>query len=172
MVEPSRPMEARHNPRRPSGYTLVEMVLVVTILSIVGGVSSFVVLQAMKAYARHVPAMHNAYQARSSLERMRREIRALEDTSSITTMTATSLTFTGTGGTSIAYAYTGGNLDRNGDRLAKGLTAFSFTYWKSNGTTASAATDVHLIEIDLTVDSLGQTYRLQTAVFPRICGHG
>jgi len=148
------------------------MVLVLTILTLIGGISGFVILQSMKAYARTVPAMDNAYQARSSIDRMVREIRSMKDRNGITTMTSGSLTFSDSSGTSVAYTVSSGNLTRNGDLMAKGVTSLAFTYWKSDGTTASTYSTVYLIEIDLTVQNQSQTYRLQTAVFPRVCSHG
>jgi hypothetical protein len=147
------------------------MVLVVTLLSVVGGVASYVIVEAMKVYARSVPAMDAAYQARTGLERMKREIRDLKDRPSIAAFSATGLTFDDSSDATIAYALSGSDLLRNGDLLARGVTALTFTYWKANGTAASAPEDLHLVEIDLTVASLGQSYRLETAIFPRVVAH-
>ena len=150
-----------------SGYTLVEVVAVITILSVVGLVTSYVILESMKVYARTAPAMDASYQAHLSVGRMKREIRDMQDTASITSFTATSLAFDDSSGNPIAYSLAGGDLLRNGDLLAQGLTTLSFTYWKSDGTVAAAPTDLHLVEIDLTVQTSGEPYRLQTAAFPR-----
>ncbi len=150
-----------------SGYTLVEMVAVMTILSVVGLVSSYVIIESMKVYARTAPAMDASYQALLSVQRMKHDIRDMKDTDSITTFTATALTFDDSSDTTIAYSLSGGDLLRDGDLLAQGVTSLSFSYWKSDGTSASVADDLHLVEIDLTVESRAEPYRLQTAVFPR-----
>ena len=84
-----------------------------------------------------------------------------------TTFTATALTFDDSSDNTIAYSLTSGDLLRNGDLLARNVTSLSLDYWKSDGTAASAASDLHLVEIDLTVQSGAEPYRLQTAVFPR-----
>ena len=153
---------------RTSGYTLMEMVVVMTIMSIVGMVSSYVIIESMKVYARTAPALEATYQARLSAERMKREIRDMKDTASITVFTATALTFDDSSSNMIAYSLSGGNLSRNGDLLAQGGTSLTFSYWKSDGTSASVAADLHLVEIDLTVQRGNEPYRLQAAVFPRV----
>jgi prepilin-type N-terminal cleavage/methylation domain-containing protein len=151
------------------GYTLVEMVAVMTILGIVGMVSSYVIFESMKVYARTVPALDASYQARLAVERMKSDFRDMK-AGSITTYTSTALTFQLSAGQTIAYSLSGSNLLRNGDLLAKGVSAFTFGYRKEDGTSATAAVDLHLLELDLTVQTAGQPYRVQTAVFPRNLG--
>ncbi len=97
-----------------------------------------------------------------------REIRDMKDTGSITTFTPTALTFDDSSDNTIAYSLAGGDLLRNGDLMAESVASLSFSYWKSDGTTASAAADLHLVEIDLTVQVGVEPYRVQTATFPRV----
>jgi prepilin-type N-terminal cleavage/methylation domain-containing protein len=154
--------------RTRSGFTLVELVSVMSILSIVGLVTSYTIMESMKVYARSVPAMDATYQAHLATERMGREVRDLLNTDSITTYTATALTFDDSAGNTIAYTLSAGDLLRNGDLLATGVTSLAFDYWKSDGTAAATTDDIHLFEIDLTVQVVDQPYRVRTAVFPRI----
>ncbi len=156
------------NRARLNAYTLVEMVSVITILSIIGLVSSYVIIESMKVYARTAPAINATYQARLAAKRMTRDIRDMKDVGSITTFAPTALTFDDSSDNTIAYSLSGGDLLRNGDLLARGATSLSFSYWKSDGTTASAAADLHLVEIDLTVSVGLEPYRVQTAAFPRV----
>ena len=151
------------------GYTLVEMVAVITILSILGMVSSYVILESMKVYARAMPAAQATYQARFAVERMKSDLRDLQ-AGSITTFTSTALAFQTTSGQTLSFSLSGSSLLRNGDCLAKGVTALVFRYWAQDGTVAAAAVNVNLIEIDLTVQVGNEPYRLQTAVFPRSLG--
>jgi prepilin-type N-terminal cleavage/methylation domain-containing protein len=151
------------------GYTLVEMVAVITILGIVGTVSSYVIFESMRVYARTVPALDATYQAHLAAERMKSDLRDME-AGSITTFTPTALTFRLSSGQTIAYTVSGSSLLRNGDLLAKGAGAFGLTYWKDDGTSATSAANVHLVELDLTVQAAGQPYRVQSAVFPRSLG--
>ena len=151
-----------------AGYTLVELVAVILILGVIGFVTSHVIMESTKVYARTVPAMEAAYQARLSAQLMQREIRDMKDTASITAFTATALTFVDNSDTTIAYSLSGSDLLRNGDLLAQGVTSLSFTYWKTDGTTALLAADLHLAEFDLTVQTGNEPYRIRTAAFPRV----
>ena len=83
-------------------------------------------------------------------------------------LTSTALTFDDAADNTIAFSLSGSDLLRNGDLLAQGLTSLTFTYWKSDGTAAAVAADLHLVEIDLTAQTGSEPYRLQAAVFPRI----
>jgi len=158
-------------PRGARGYTLVEMILVIMIMTIVGGVTTHVILESMKVYARSMPAQNASYQARTCIERMKRELRDLQDRGSITEMSTTRFTFDDSTDASITYALAGDTLTRNGDLLARGVTAFSLTYWGVGGSVAATVEDLHLVELDLTVECGGQAFRAQSAVFPRVLGH-
>ena len=149
------------------GYTLVEMVSVIAILSIVALVSSGVLVQGMSTYARTVPAMDASYQLDHAQNVLRRELRDLAGTDTITTMGATSLSFDTKDGTTVTYSLSGTDLLRNGDLLAQGVTALAFRYWAADGTAATAAADVHFLETDLTVTVGSQSQRSQWAAFPR-----
>lgn len=150
------------------GYTLVEMVTVVVIMSIIGLVSTYAIIEGAKIYARTAPSMQASYQARLAIGWLRRDLHDMKDTDSITTFTSTALTFDDTSSNTLAYSLSAGNLSRNGDLLAQGVTSLTFTYWKSDGTTASAAADLHLVEVDLTVQFGDEPYRVRTVVFPRV----
>ncbi len=165
-------MNTRTETTSPGGYTLVEMVLTISILGIVGMVTAFVLVESMKVYARTGPALDASYHARHATARMTRDIRDMADTSSITTFTSTALTFDDRAGNTLDYDLSEGNLLRNGDLLAKGVTSLAFTYWKSDGTAATVAADLYLVEIDLTVQTATQPYRLRVLVFPRNLGPG
>lgn len=152
---------------RRGGYTLMEMVSVITIMSIVGSLASFVVIQSMQVYAFAVPSMEASYQARLASRRMVEDVRELGDPASISTLTSTAFTFDDAATNTVSYALSGTDLLRNGDRIARSVSGLTFEYWKSDGTVASAAADVHLVGIDLTVTSGGHPYRVRTAAFPR-----
>jgi len=160
------------SPSRLGGYTLIEAIVVIVILSIVGLTSSYALIGASRIYVRAMPAMEAAYQADLSVERLRRDIRGLGDVASITAFTATDFTFDSPAGTTIAYSYTGGNLLRNGDLLARGVSSFAFTYWKSDGTIAATPAELHLVDVDISVQSGGQTSRVRATVFPRVGSAG
>ncbi len=141
-----------------------------TILGIISMIASAVIIETMKVYARIVPALDASYKAQSAVQRMKREIHDLKDTASITSLTASAFTFDDVADNTIAYAVAGGDLTRNGDLLANGVSAMTFRYWQRDGSPAASPADLHLVELDLTVQNGDQAYRLRTPVFPRYLG--
>ena len=129
-------------------------------------VVSYVVEEPMRFYARVNPSMTASYQARLCAGRMQADIRDLTDTATVSSMTSTAFTFGDSGGNTVAYSLSGTDLQRNGDLIAQGVTALTFTYWKSDGTTAAAAADLHLVEYDFTVQIASQSHRVQGSAFP------
>jgi hypothetical protein len=145
----------------------MEMVSVMMIMSVIGLVSSYAIVESMKTYALVAPSIDASYQSRLAAERMRRDLRELSGAGTITTMTATAITFDDNAGNTLAYALSGTDLLRNGDLLARGVTSFAIAYRKSDGTAATLAADLHLVEVDVTVQVADQARRLQITVFPR-----
>ena len=129
-------------------------------------VVSYVVEEPMRFYARVNPSMTASYQARLCAGRMQADIRDLTDTATVSSMTSTAFTFGDSGGNTVAFSLSGTDLQRNGDLIAQGVTALTFTYWKSDGTTAAAAADLHLVEYDFTVQIASQSHRVQGTAFP------
>lgn len=135
-------------------------------MSVMALVVSYVVEEPMRFYARVNPSMTASYQARLCAGRMQADIRDLTDTATVSSMTSTAFTFGDSGGNTVAYSLSGTDLQRNGDLIAQGVTALTFTYWKSDGTTATAAADLHLVEYDFTVQIASQSHRVQGTAFP------
>lgn len=46
---------------KASGYTLIEMVMAISIMGIIGLVSSYTIMESMKVYSRVVPQMDTSY---------------------------------------------------------------------------------------------------------------
>jgi prepilin-type N-terminal cleavage/methylation domain-containing protein len=162
--------QGRSGARSGSGYTLVEMVVSITILGIIGLVCSGVILESMRVYSRTVPALDAGYKTDLALRTMKRDIRDLQNTASISSLSATAFTFKDSASNTIAYAMSNGDLTRNGNLLAEGVTSLTFRYWQSNGSTASTAAKVHRIEVDFTVQNGSETSRARTQIFPRNLG--
>lgn len=163
----ARTGQNRNQGTSASGYTLVEAVLTIVVLSIIGLSTSVVIIESMKVYARTAPALEASYQARLAIEHLQRDIRNLGDPTSITTFTPTAFTFVDASGSTIAYGVSGGDLTRDGDLLARGVSAFAFRYWRKDGAPATVPGDLELVEADLTVQVAGQEQRLFAVVSPR-----
>ncbi len=159
-----------NNPQR--GFTLVEMIMAIVILLVLGSVASYVIVEATGVYARTAPAMEATHAAQSALERIRREIREIRTATAtdIPTFTATSVSFTKNDGTSASFSLSGTDLLLGTDKLAEGVTSLTFTYLKADGTAASTADEINLIEADLTATRGIEVYREIAVIFPRYFG--
>lgn len=152
------------------GFTLIEMIMSMTVLSIIGLVSSSVIMESMRIYKRTVPAIDADYRSNLALRTMKREIRELSETDAISVFTSSTFAFIDSFENSISYELTGTNLTRNGDLLASGVTSMTFRYWQMDGTVAALTSEVRLIEVDLTVQSGEQSLHVRTQIFPRNLG--
>jgi prepilin-type N-terminal cleavage/methylation domain-containing protein len=153
--------------RSTRGFTLVEVVLVITITAIVALIPSQVMQESIKVYASVAPRLDAAYQARLATERLRRDVREMGNLNLISAMTSTALTFTDTSNRTVSYLLTGSDLTRNGDKIATGVNSLAFRYWQDDGTVATAARDIFLLEVDLTIQMRSEPYRIQSAIYPR-----
>jgi len=156
--------------QRPSGYTLIELVISMTVLSLIGLVSSNLISGSMSIYTRIVPAMEMSYQSDLALRTMKREIRDLSDADAIVTMSSATFAFIDSASNTVTYALTETNLTRNGDLLASDVNSLTFRYWEIDGTVAESPEDVRLIEVDLSMQSGDETWQVRTPIFPRYFG--
>jgi len=160
----------RHCKLQCGGYTLIELIMVMVILSIVGGVSSFAIMESMKVYARAVPAIDMSYKSNLAIQRLSNEVRDLQSTDDIAKFSANAFQFKDSLGRSIEYKYDGKNLTRNGDLLASGLSEFTFKYWAKDGKAAKVSADLHLVEVDFTLTAGKAFQRVRMPIFPRRIG--
>ncbi len=166
----AKTIQHRNKAGSVGGYTLIEMVLTVVVLSIIGLTSSKVIIESMKVYAQTAPTLDASYQAHLAVRHLQRDIRNMRDTSTITALTPTALTFDDVEGHTLEFNLTAGDLTRNGDLLARGVSSFGFRYFQQDGSVATGPGNLHLIEIDLTVQVADQQQRSMAVVFPRSLG--
>ena len=150
-----------------SGWTLVELVIVLVVVGTLASITFGVMLEAMRIYARTTPTEQLAYQSQLTTERLRRDLRSLEESSQITVLQAQQLTFeSGSGGT-IEYRLSGSELQRNGRPLAEGVTGLRFDYTNSAGALASSSEEVALVTAQVVLTAGDAERRIQAAVHPR-----
>lgn len=163
-----RPRQSRRVTRRQAGYSLVELVTVITITGIVALVPAQVLINSMQVYTSLAPRMEASYQARLACERLKRDFRELASRGSITVRESDAVTFLDRDDETIAYALSdSGELTRNGFLLAQDVSALSLVYRDELGAKTGVAARVDLLEIDLTVTIAGQSYRQRESVTPR-----
>jgi len=152
---------------RSKGFTLIEMIVVIVILSIAAGITINFLVSSLKVYTMTVNQKTLYDQAKLSLEQMCRGIR---DASSITspasgnsgssiTFVRTNKTYGDTAGETITYQLNAAVLQKvnaSTNPMANNVTAFTVT----NAT--------NLIQLTLTLQlSTGENVTLQTEVYPK-----
>ena len=159
------------------GITLIELVLGMVLIGIIALVVANALSTGIDAFFTTDNRKEALDQGRIALDRMAKEIRNVRNASAITTATATTFTFVDTEGTTISFALGGGNITRNADTLAIGISnqAFPsgiFTYVLSTGTETQAPSaaerlTIKLIKIDFKATAGTESVSLQTEVWPR-----
>ncbi len=150
------------------GFTLIELIMVIAILSVIGVFGSQMFLETTQIFLEARNRRDAVQEARYAIERMSREIREdIDATTDITAFSASTFTYTDPNSASVSFTKSGSNLLRNSDVLAGDVSALTFSYLKSNGATASSASDIWRIKVSLTVAKGNETITLQTQIFPR-----
>jgi prepilin-type N-terminal cleavage/methylation domain-containing protein len=165
---------ALRNPKS-NGFTLIEIVITIVLVSILAGLAAIIILQGVKAFSSEQTSSDVHYQARIAMERMAREIRMIRSTADITASTAINLQFTDVNGANLGFQWINPILNRwNGvgnDVLASGVAAFSFSYFRNDGITpAVLPADLGLlwfIDIAMTSQQGSESLQMQTRVHPR-----
>ena len=165
-------MQTRQPPSRcsrasTSGYSLIELVAVIVLLGIVASTSFFVVLEAMRAFARTQPLMEASYEANFVATRLLRDIRDIPDSASIQSMGDAGLEFASSTGDLVTYEYSNGALTRNSHLLAESLKGFAFGFESASGGAAATPDEVHLIRVKLVAESGLAAVPMALAIFPR-----
>jgi prepilin-type N-terminal cleavage/methylation domain-containing protein len=148
------------------GFTLIEAVIVIVILTVLGAIGAPMLLNATRVYIMERNILNTDAQAQLAMERMAREMRLI-DPVNITAFTANNLSFT-LNGAPVSYSLNAQKqLLRNTDILATGVSGVTFAYFRTDWITpATAASQIWRIQIQLqfTVDQVG-TQRLTTSLF-------
>jgi prepilin-type N-terminal cleavage/methylation domain-containing protein len=171
---------AKHDmARRSRGVTLIELIMVIVLSGAVMIIGAGLVSQSAQSFSTADNVTEMGWQGRVALERMEQEIRAVASTASITTWTATALTFTNTVGTSIGYTLAGSTLQRTQaptaapqpQPLADNITSLGFTYWDRSGTQVipgvGSVTNIYYITVTLGVAKGDVSSAFRTTVYPR-----
>ncbi len=164
--------------RNKTGLTLVELVMVIVIVGILTSVSSMYIKQVIDLWSFLTFRNEVVAQGRLALTRMGREVRQVKDNSSISIADASRLEFTDVNDNVIDYRLFGGNLMRNSNILAKGVSGLIFCYYDIYNNPVCAPecgcdvssgelSDIYRIKIKFDVASGGQSKHLEMQSFPR-----
>jgi prepilin-type N-terminal cleavage/methylation domain-containing protein len=154
------------------GYTLIELILTIIIVGIIAGVSAQVLLRGIDAYSLIMNRKDALQHARIGMDRMVSELSMVRNTD-LSSISDTNISFWDINGNLTNFRrrsqYNTYELYRGEDFLAGRLGLLDFDFYQSNGTSTSLPNSVRLINIELTIQSLGGygSIATRTNVFPR-----
>jgi prepilin-type N-terminal cleavage/methylation domain-containing protein len=145
------------------GFTLIEMIIVITIIAVISVMAGQVVASGLKMMLTAQQVVDADWQAKLALESMVREIRNIRSRADMTTTSSTTLAFNDINGDAITYAYSGGALTKNSQIIASGVASFSFTYYDVNYNTTTTPANVAIVymQIGINADNSNTTYQTQ-----------
>ncbi len=153
------------------GFTLVEVILAITLIGILFTVGSVVLKQGLDSYATIAQRGAALQAARLPFERMVRELRRCGDDANngVQNIQTTQIHFTDSNNINTNFNWSGTTLRRGNDTLLDNVTALTFTGFKSDNSQTSSAQQTRRVRIQISVLPTGQTMpiTLRSDVFLR-----
>lgn len=150
--------------RKQQGFTLFELIMVITILGIVGVVMTKLLSQGLLAMQTEQQVTDATWQGQIAVQRMVRDIAAVRSPSDISTASADTFAFTDINDNAVTYTLSGSSLTRNGAILADGISSLNFTYQDANGSSTASTIAIRYVTLSLTVTQNSANYTVSTAV--------
>ena len=157
------------------GFTLIEMVMVITLLGIIGGIIALPLYQGTKGWFEATTREGITESGRIAIERMMREIRNTARTAAnapcITTATATSFVFGDDPANcaSINFSRAGAvapyTVQRNGVDLGNDVNSLTFTYYDNTNVPTAVVANVRRVDIEIVSTQGGETMRKYSEVY-------
>lgn len=150
-----------------AGFTLVELVVVIFVLSIVATIGGLVLHKGFEAGYVSRDLIDATWQNRLALQRMANEIREIHSPNAVDLDISSNnqIAFTDMNDENVIYLLSGNYLTRNGISLADGVNALIFTYFDAGNkevTNPLDVADVRCIRIVAAVSKRNVTTNLQT----------
>ncbi|MBF0447271.1 MAG: prepilin-type N-terminal cleavage/methylation domain-containing protein [Magnetococcales bacterium] len=179
----------RNKPSGHSGFTLLEMVLVIAIISAIAAASWPTITLAVQSALIYEQISDGADQGRLAMERLSRELREATPRSSLIIGTSSEITFTSTatasdtlpGGETVRFylkdngGENGTDLMRHvtsesgsGEILARGISDLAFSYDTADANTLNYVAFEMRVNTDIPGSGVGAiSYLLRTRIYPR-----
>ena len=151
---------------RTKGFTLVEVVLTMTIMAVLVVVTGVLMGRAVDAYRLVAERSDLLQQGRMALMRIEKELEVLRD---VVTVQPERVQFRDADMALQEFRRDGTSLFRNSDLLAENVSFLSLAYYRDNGNETQSPPQVRRIHIEMTVQGAGTggSLTLRTDVFPR-----
>ena len=152
--------------RNDKGFTLIEMVLSITLIGLVAVTIGMLIYQGTKSYDMLSSQKEIAQQGALAMERLSRDILA---------MTASEVRFVTTALEGRGFRLDGGTLRaRDGSgagdpeyALTDRVTSLTFEYLQDDGSAASSPAEVWMIDVEMTLSDGTESFPLKARVHPR-----
>lgn len=153
--------------RQARGFTLVELVIVILLLSVISAVGSRLLSAGFNGYLLARDLTDADWQGRIALERMTRELRDIPQ-GNLNAVAANQVSFTDWDNvTLVTYSLAGNTLMRNARPLADGIAALNFTYLDSAFQVTAVPANVRYISVTVNVTQGGTNLSYRSAVYTR-----
>jgi prepilin-type N-terminal cleavage/methylation domain-containing protein len=162
-----------------AGFSLAELTIVIVVVSVAAFLFAGMFLEAVRSY-QYVDAEKGMLQeARYAEERIARELKRVQNNTSITAATARTFTFVDRDAATVSVSWSGVKgapllYTKNGtaQELCSGVDSLAFAYWKADGSAAvpvvaPSATDIWRVTVFLRLANGTQTVSAMTASFVR-----
>lgn len=136
--------------RKQTGFTLIELIMVIIIIGVMSVVIGRIMLQGFRSFATSQNITEADWQALVALQRLTSDIHNIRSAADISVIGSSQLNFVDVNGTNVQYSVSSGSLLRNSQTLATGVTAFTLGYLDKTGVTTATLSSVRYISISLT----------------------
>ena len=158
-----------------SGFSLIELIMVMVVLSIVAAVAAPFLRASFQSYFIGKDISETDSQARVALERLSRELRSVRAPADLIITSGGDMSFTDVDGNSIRYCMgtvggclgAVGELTRSGQPLATGISALTFTFLTRTGAATAVAPNVFYITVSFTATRNTISKAFTATVSPR-----
>lgn len=158
----------RERDNRCAGFSLIELLSVMTILGVMGSFFAYTMQTAGEAYHNVTVRQELLRDGRIALEKMTREMRLVATATSLDapTISSTSFSFRDRYETTYTYTLSSGTLYRNGVALVDSVTKLGFGYYQKDGTAATSGNNLHMIVVNFTLSKAGESVPFRATIVP------
>ncbi len=158
-----------------NGFSLLEMIMVTVLLGILAAVAAPIMSSGFNAYFTGKDISETDWHARVALERLSRELRTIRAPADLTITSVSDITFTDVDGNTIRFCMgtvgscpgAAGELMRNAQPLASGISGLTFSYLTRAGAATVVVAQVFYINVGFTATQNAIIKPFQATVSPR-----
>ena len=154
--------------RGEQGWTYVELVVAITLSTVILLSLAKIAMLMIDAHEVETMARGMRGEASEASYRFSREVRSVQDDTSVLVASSQEFRFIDVNGRNIRYWLSGTNLQRNADTLVEQVTGLTMTYYDVNSVAivtpvvSPSATNIRSVRMVLTVTRNGESFNVQT----------